>query len=59
MEKWTTNDWIMVRDALRWYSDQQERAARNIPNDPMRKLSDDFNAWRRRLADEIQEEKLS
>ena len=58
MENFTKRDWIMVRDALRWFSDNQEQAAITTPED-VRELSASFNTWRRRLADEIESKHIT
>lgn len=52
---WTTQDLIMARDALRWFSDQQEAARANIPAEAaeIHKAGAGLDAWRRRLADDL------
>ena len=56
MEHFTKRDWVMVRDALRWFSDQQEQAAEKLPPEAedAKRLSAEFNAWRRGLANDIE-----
>lgn len=54
MDAFTKQDWVMIRDALRWFSDQQERARAGMPESEITKLGGEFDAWRRRLADEIE-----
>lgn len=55
MDTFTKQDWVMIRDALRWFSDQQEAARAGIPENEITRLGAQFDAWRRRLADEIEQ----